>query len=346
MTRTLGIGIAMLLAAGALALVGLTAGTSAADMYLNSSEPMCNGTDSTMLMCDDFEDGDWAQTNCDGNRNGSNITSDPQNYAPNDRWCLNVFYPDNFAGNNNFTVSGGAAGTSRAATSGVRSGTSGMMGSHGLPSDYTEIYIREYIYFKSDYVGGHEKMFDILPVNWNPGGGDIIALGYNYFGNNEFCWIPYKYQDTGRQGQPNAWMCQNQTIGSGVDSMGRSTPTGAPITWQTGHWYYIEVHLKLNTGSNFDGKYDLWMDDCGTNGLGCTGPGTLRASYSDARYWTPSDISFYGGNIKGFWQETWSNPSSTGTTYYDQIVVATRRIGPMGVGVVASPAPLTQLRIN
>ena len=140
-----------------------------------------------------------------------------------DGWCLSVFYLDDFLATNNFTVNVGAAGTRRAATSGVRSGNSGMMGNHGLPADYTEIYVREYIYFKSDYVAGHEKMFDILPVSWNPGGGDIIALGYNYFGNNEFCWIPYKYQDGGRAGIPGP----DRSRGEGRTGRGRVRRTGS-----------------------------------------------------------------------------------------------------------------------
>jgi hypothetical protein len=337
----------LLLITGTVIALGLMPETSLAASFLNSSETMCNGTDPTVVMCDDFEDADWAQTNCAGIRNGATITTDPRTYAANDGWCLNVFYPENFTGTNNFTVSGGAAGTARAATSSVRIGNAGMMASHGLPGDYTDIYVRLYIYFASDYVGGHEKMLDFLPVNWNPGGGDIIALGYNYFGNNEFCWIPYKYQDGGRAGIPGgAWMCQNKSNGTGVDSMGRSTPTGAKLFWQTGHWYYIEVHMKLNTGSNFDGKYDLWMDDCGTDGRGCTGVGTLRASYSDIKYWTPADVGNYGGNTKGIWIESWSNPPSLGTTHYDQIVVATRRIGPMGTVVSTRPAAPAGLTVR
>src|SRR5438093_7825119 len=30
-----------------------------AAQYLNSAEPMCSGSDSTVLFCDDFEDGAW-----------------------------------------------------------------------------------------------------------------------------------------------------------------------------------------------------------------------------------------------------------------------------------------------
>ncbi len=338
----------------AFATIGVLTAVSptAAAPYLNSSEPQCSGSDSTVVMCDDFEDGDWAQTNCNGTRNGVQVTTNAQTYAPNDGWCLNVFASQDFAGTSNFTVTGGAVGTSRAATSGVRSGTSGMMGNHGFPGNYTELWIREYIYFKSDYVGGHEKMFDFLPVNWNPGGGDIIALGYNTFGSNRFCWIPYKHQDGGLAGQgPSAssWICQNQSNGTGTDTLGNSTPTGAPITWQTGHWYYLEVHIRMNTASNFDGHYNMWMDDCGTDGTACTGPGTLRAKHNGILYMTPADVSggSYGSaTIKGFWQENWSNPSSSGTTYYDQIVVATRRIGPMGVGAAIPPAAPSQLSVQ
>jgi hypothetical protein len=36
-----------------------------ADLYFNSSEPGC-GTDPTVVWCDDFERGEWGQTDQDG----------------------------------------------------------------------------------------------------------------------------------------------------------------------------------------------------------------------------------------------------------------------------------------
>src|SRR5437764_1153899 len=54
-----------------------------ADPYLNSSELQCNGSDPTVLMCDDFEDGDWAVSNCE------RPTESPGPSNPsNDGWCM------------------------------------------------------------------------------------------------------------------------------------------------------------------------------------------------------------------------------------------------------------------
>ena len=83
------------------------------------------------------------------------------------------------------------------------------------------------------------------------------------------------------------------------------------------------MHLKMNSPGTKDGIFEMWMDDCGTDGRGCTGPGTLRARHTDAE--------FAGAGIKFSyaWMENWGNPGSTGEEYYDQFYVATRRIGPM-----------------
>ena len=48
----------------AAALLGVLAATSptAADLYFNSSEAGCDGSNPSVLFCDDFEDGDWFAT--------------------------------------------------------------------------------------------------------------------------------------------------------------------------------------------------------------------------------------------------------------------------------------------
>ena len=74
-----------------------------------------------------------------------------------------------------------------------------------------------------------------------------------------------------------------------------------------------------------EGIYELWMDDCGANGSECDGtPGTKRAHHSGL------DWGANGKKIGITWLENWGNPASTGEQYYDQFVVATRRVGPMG----------------
>jgi hypothetical protein len=100
---------------------------------------------------------------------------------------------------------------------------------------------------------------------------------------------------------------------------------GNDLTIVPGRWYYVEVQLKLNTPGNVaNAEYRLWMDDCGTDGLGCTGPGTLRSEHTGRRFRTTTD-----DKMSMAWLENWGNPSSTGEEYYDQFYVATRRIGPM-----------------
>src|SRR3989344_5770733 len=48
-------------------------------VYLNSAEPGCDGTDSNVLLCDDFEDGDWYVTD------GDNMV------AANDGWFGTIY---------------------------------------------------------------------------------------------------------------------------------------------------------------------------------------------------------------------------------------------------------------
>src|SRR5438132_12922502 len=80
---------------------------------------------------------------------------------------------------------------------------------------------------------------------------------------------------------------------------------GTPFSRKRGHWYYIELHVKLNTPGVYDGVYDLWLDDCGTNGLGCTGSGTLRAHYTNVFYRADSSLT-----LGGFWFENFANVGS------------------------------------
>lgn len=329
--------------------------------YLNSSEPICNGSDPTVLMCDDFEDGDWAQTNDRGNRDGVHITDTPQTYAPNDGWGCTAFdvNPPNFAATNNFVVTGGAGGTGKAATSGPRTNQfasgndgGGQQCMHGLPGNYTEVYIRYYLRNHTDYVVNSdydERMLDTVPVDWNPCGNCLLGDLHNKAGSGQLAAISYHFQDNGFAGCPSfCWLFQNQVNGMGTDSRGNSTPTGGPITLQTGHWYYIEMHIRVNTGINFDGLYDLWVDDCGTNGQGCTGPGTLRTKYTTMLWWTDVQRALFGGsNIRGFWIQNYANPHNAGSTQYDQIVVRTQRVGPMAVGgATTPPTSPTNLRVQ
>jgi len=109
---------------------------------------------------------------------------------------------------------------------------------------------------------------------------------------------------------------------------------GNDLCLQNNNWYYIEMRMKTNTPGNTNGIFELWIDNCGTDGLGCTGSGTKRTSRADVDWGNTGDLKL--GTV---WHENWGNPGSTGEEYYDQMIVATKRIGPVGVTILSPPPP-------
>ena len=268
------------------------------NMYFNSSEPGCDGSNANYVFCDDFEDGTWYEKDCDqANFSGGLLQTDG--------WCGSIYAnPITPAG---AAVCGGlgVVGTNCSATSGYKNGSIGARNAalHGFNNDlnYDEVYLRWYQKPLAGFVPGHEK---IMTFQQNIYGGFQCCMFMFPFGNLE--------PDLQTQNAATARLYQN---------------LGNALSVIPGHWYYFEVHLKLNTAGGSDGIFDFWMDDCGTNGLGCTGSGTQRARWTnrnDLRDTNPAS------RIGAIWLGNWANPGSTGEEYYDQMVVSTTRIGPMG----------------
>ena len=207
-------------------------------LYLNSAEPMCNGTDSTVLMCDDFERANWYTTDADHGGPG-----DPDNCG----WSGDVFQTTPAV-----NVSGGCCGTATTATSGDRSGAK-WQGLHEFgPSanQYAEIYHRFYTHFSVGYTFGHEKL--VFYQKWNADSTNQVCCFMTPFGSSQFD-IQTQVPDDNRY-------AQNQ---------------GVNLSFTPGHWYYVEVHIKLDTPmGNSTGMLEVWADDVGTNGLGDPGAGT------------------------------------------------------------------------
>lgn len=285
-----------------------------AHQYFNcgGTEPTIN-TNANTLMCDDFEDQSWYVTN---ELNGGGGKSNPIN----DGWLGHTFSP---LDSNGYARCGsrGAAGTSCTATSGYRSGALGEGFHWFAPNEtiYNEIYHRWYIKFSSGYQFGHEKLVFYQHNDSTPG---QIATIMTPFGNNTFDYTVMR---------PDIRAGQNR---------------GNNLTFTPGRWYYIEVHIRLdNPMGAGNGLIETWADDCGTDGRGCSGPGTLRQVYT--------------GNIRAssslglgvIWQENWSNSSSmtaVGEVHNDQVVVSRTRIGPMQVGgggdLTPPPAPVLSIQ--
>jgi hypothetical protein len=288
-------------------------------MFLNSAEPQCNGSDPSVLMCDDFEDGDWFVTDADHGGSG-----DPQN----DGWAGTINSTDPL--NQHFArcAKRGAMGTNCTSSSGYRDTSVTQAGGrawHKLGpqtgTNYNEIYHREYLQFLPGYHFGQEKW------TFYEDGSVQHGLMQTPFGQDMFDWSV-------QQGSTGA------SCGGGRCKQNQ----GNDLHMIPGHWYYMETHLKLGTG-NGDGMVEFWQDDCGTDGLGCTGPGTLRLHHEGLTFSNAS---------KGcctFHQENWCPvPGGAGTcageVNRDQVVWATRRIGPMGsTGDTTAPAAPSGLRI-
>jgi hypothetical protein len=290
-----------ILSAIAPALVGslllLTVGHAVAAQYLNSTEPMCNGTDPTVLLCDDFEDGKWYVTNAD--------TSGGKNNPENDGWAGNIFASTPA---NAVCGSAGAAGTNCTATTGVRFNDAKYQAWHWFgpnENQYEEIYHRFYVKFSLGYDFGHEKL---VAYHRDASINTQIGFLHSPWGHNKLSIFV---------NVSSLWLDQNQ---------------GNDLSWTPGHWYYVEVHWRLDTTQGAaNGLVEVWADDCGANGLGCTGPGTLRLRHTGQNIRVANGLGF--GTIN---QENWlptSPPSFTGggEVHNDQVVVRTRRIGPMGV---------------
>jgi hypothetical protein len=174
------------------------------------------------------------------------------------------------------------------------------MGTHKLPQNVTELYARFYTKPKAGYSFGAEK---VLTVN-KPGMGGGI-----YWGNLHFNQAAGAASPTGSlsfQGQIGPTVYGNFALGN------------------AGHWYFIELHLKLNSSPGAsDGVIEMWVDDCGLDGTSCPATPTLRARVTNYRW-----AYQIGETIGELWWENWANPASSGERLLDNIKVS--RSGPNG----------------
>lgn len=268
------------------------------NMFFNSSESGCDGNDPNVLMCDDFDDGDWYNKNCDqANSSGGLLQTDG--------WCGTIYNNVGLAAG---TVRCGGVGVNNsacAATTGILSGNTGNMADHALPIGVDEIWVRFYTKPLAGYQFGAEKM---LTFNDGLAGGAGIK-----FGNL-------------------SWNCAGSTAPTGNVTMGFPVPMdvcqsqnlGNGLTIQSGNWYFYEVHYKLGGPGQANGLFELWLDNCGPNGNSCPANPTLRMRRSDVLNNRNSNSEL----IRVLWFEAWSNPLSQGERYWDRIKVS--RVGPIG----------------
>ena len=314
----------------ALVVLTLSAPIAFADQYCNSSatesaiNTACLAGTATgpnggvILQADDFEDGSFF------------VTTEDEASAPNDGWRGD---PGTVPGDN-WTASGGAVGSNTTARGGSRTisaspGGGGGSAFHFLApsaSVYDEIYFRYYVKLSSGYDFGHEKwVFFHEDTNAST---ELILLGIA-FEDPQLIVLNY---------QGDFWISQNQ---------------GNDLTLVADHWYYIEIRIKLNTADNTsNGIVQLWTDDCGTSGLDCAGSGTLRLSRTDLciRCTSNPNVPLYAVSLGAPHVMNYCSAPGmpcSGQLYYDQIIISTARVGPMGAaGDTTPPAVPTGVYIT
>lgn len=267
--------------------------------YIRTWEPV----DADTLLADDFSTGDWYSIDGDHSNDG----------ALTHGWIGTIYAnPITPAG---AIVGGGVGlhGRPYAATSGYRNGSAGgrNMAWHWFKTQgQSDVYFRIYFQAQSDYIGGHEKMFELMDDESNTGW--IIMGCNNTFGSNRLSGLPFNHQDGGLGGQgptDPSWMPAN---------------VAPAVTIQNGHWYYFEQRMALNTPGQFNGIYENWMDDCGVDGRSGPSVPTKRASYTNVLWRDSSETAV---RIGGIWIENWANPGSTGTMYYANVYCSRRFVG-------------------
>jgi hypothetical protein len=194
-------------------------------------------------------------------------------------------------------------------------------------TSYREIFLRYYIKPSIDYGFGAEKMMTInsTPAGW---GGISVGGSGSPFGNGAFDMCPVydcNILGYGNPLSPHTWGYLSQNTGANL-----------LLKDYLGHWVFVEMHIRMNTPGVQDGIWQLWLNDCGTDGLGCQGTPTLRSNYNNVRWQGPTENKL----ISSVWFENWANPPSVGETHYDQIIIS--KTGPIGfMDGVPQPAPDT-----
>lgn len=121
---------------------------------------------------------------------------------------------------------------------------------------------------------------------------------------------------------------------------GQDYPTGTPLPYLNhvairGHWIFMEVRMRIVAG---DHEVEMWMDDCGFDGRGCTGTPT---KVIDSGAYNSSNTCQAGNDgLKAVWANFYSGGVDDGEFQFDEIVVRDRTINNTEIGFApVRPAP-------
>jgi len=191
------------------------------------------------------------------------------------------------------------------------------MADHTLSGEVgvSTIYVRWYQKFSSGFEFGWEKMLTFNKPGLNTAG---IFFGH------------MKLRGAQSGARPTT-VSISYEISNDIEDGHRFYNISA-LDYTGGNWYFFEVRITLEStgGTATDGILQIWSDNCGTDGLDCTGTATLRAQYTNVHFRTAGTGSEQIGNL---WWENWGNLGSIGESRIDQIKVS--KVGP--IGFIATP---------
>ena len=99
------------------------------------------------------------------------------------------------------------------------------------------------------------------------------------------------------------------------DKWGTSFPTG--FTMEKGKWHCVELMLKANEPGKRDGEIAAWAD------------GKLLGHWAGFRYRDIPELKINMAHLVCYLHQTEGNPAGLYRMFHDDVVVATKYIGPM-----------------
>jgi hypothetical protein len=220
-----------------------------------------------------------------------------------------------------------------------------------LSTDYDHLYLRYYVKYlgsvshhSGGFIGGYYPATDYPQ-------GDAGLKGERPNGDKLFISaLEQRGQQGGgtphtRLGTYNNWIDMQGAAFQG-QYFGREMLMTENVPIRVGTWQCVEMRVKLNTSSGSrDGELQIWIDDVQIQNFI---PGSPVGAYDAAGNW----ITGSGSGFPGLrWRDTlayganWiklQNYSTAGTLYdvlYDDLVVATSRIGCINAGSPTLAAP-------
>jgi hypothetical protein len=235
-------------------------------------ESFCPGgrtPDPNVILCEDFEDGEFQGRWDIGGHQGT--------------WPLSEFVRCTDAG---FGFHGGCAAWSNRLVFDREWGFYGYDARRAFPPQ-PEFYVRWYQYVSDPYVWGTLEDKSVL---LHDDANTITA----YLGTNRNHLPVVKESGPGMPFIANYQDVDTPETSGQYTKVNRFQNQGRNITLQPGKWYFFEWYVKLNTPGTSNGTTRLWIDDA-TEPIGAQ---TLRLQYTDMRWLKYSDIDKQFGVLR------------------------------------------------